>query len=122
PQSAIASLLDVQQGPIKYDSGSNRYTQDLTIHNKSGGAVPTPISIVLDNLSYNAALDNASGATSNTNPTGSPYINVPTDVHLPPGQGTDWPGHQTKLTLVFINNLQLPITYTPRVVIGPAPR
>jgi hypothetical protein len=66
----------------------------------------TPLSLVLDNLSPNATLQSASGATTYQTPLVSPYQHFALSGPLPPG-------NSVSLTLQFFNSSSTaPITYT----------
>jgi hypothetical protein len=102
-------------GPIVHGTGG-AYSQIVTV--KNNGATPlftTPLSLVLDDLSPNATLLSASGATtyqaSADQLLASPYQHFALT-------GPLLPGNSTSLTLQFFNSSStLPITYTvtPRV-------
>jgi hypothetical protein len=102
-------------GPIVHGTGG-AYSQIVTV--KNNGATPlftTPLSLVLDDLSPNATLLSASGATtyqaSADQLLASPYQHFALT-------GPLLPGNSTSLTLQFLNSSStLPITYTvtPRV-------
>lgn len=97
-----------------YNFGTGRYSQTITLQNNSPLAITGPISLILDHLSSNSALFNATGYTDSLlPPAGSPYVN--TSVTLAPVQSVS-------LTLVFTNPTKKPITYNTRVVTGTGQR
>ena len=96
------------------DRRTGQYAQQVTIQNATSAALTGPVDLVLDNLSANATLVNATGAVANNPPDGSPYITVPgTSGGLPVG------GSAT-VTLQFTNPSNTGITYTARVLNGTA--
>jgi uncharacterized repeat protein (TIGR02543 family) len=93
---------------------TKRYAQNVTVTNISADAIPTPISLVLDSLSSNATLFNASGFTdAQMPPAGSPYLN--SNITLGPGQTSTF-------ALQFTDPTNTTITYTTRVLAGPGAR
>lgn len=94
--------------------------QIVFIKNEGTTTVPSPMYLILDNLSANGTLSNAEGTTSVLAPLGSPYILV--------GDGDgDWRDvlrpHQTKLVfLEFKDTTRAPITFSTRLLpVDPAP-
>ena len=69
--------------------------------------------VVLDNLSANASLFNASGTTACVTPSGRPYVNV--DVR---NNGVFATRERAVVTLEFTNPSGEAITYTPLVLAG----
>jgi hypothetical protein len=104
----ISTTTSVMQGPQKFTRSTGRYAQTITLKNGDGAAAG-PVSLVLDNLSSNSTLVNATGVTSCTTPTASPYINV--DVGT---DGSFTPRERVRVTLEFTQ----PATYTVRVLAG----
>lgn len=93
---------------------TKRYAQNVTVTNVSAVAIPAPISLVLDSLSGNAALFNATGITDAlVPPAGSPFLNA--DITLAPGQSTTF-------ALQFTDPTNAAITYNTRVLAGPGAR
>jgi hypothetical protein len=93
---------------------TKRYAQNVTITNVSASAIPPPISLVLDSLSNNATLFNATGFTDPLEPpAGSPYLN---------GNITLGPGQSTTFALQFTDPTNVAITYNLRVLAGPGAR
>ncbi|MCC8998926.1 MAG: hypothetical protein LM522_05420, partial [Candidatus Contendobacter sp.] len=109
PACAATAPVSVTRGGVLYNRATKRYEQTLTVTNTSGSAVAGPIDLVLDNLSSNATLANASGTTSCTTPAPSPYITV--------GSGPLNPSASLTVKLSFISNGQA-ITYNTRVLSG----
>jgi hypothetical protein len=73
-----------------------------------------PLALVLDGLSANATLFNATGTTDTLElPAGSPYLN---------SGATPAPGQNTSFALQFTNPTRAAITYIPRVLAGPGAR
>jgi hypothetical protein len=97
--------------------GTGRATQIVTIKNKGNSPIAGPLSLVLDQLSPNATLFNATGRTANAAPLGSPFINL--DV------GSDnvlSPNEAVKVLLEFTNPSGNRITYRARVLAGEGAR
>jgi hypothetical protein len=112
----ISASVSITQGMPKLDRKTGRYTQSVTLKNNDG-TVAGPLSLVLDGLSANATLFNATGTTGCVAPTGTPYINV--------GVGTDGffgTREKVSVTLEFQNPSGQTISYTPRVLVGTGPR
>jgi hypothetical protein len=93
---------------FRFDNGTQQFLQTVTLQQLTLTPIQLPISLVLDNLSSDAALANKTGNTTCASPTGSPYINLPTG--------------STSVTLQFNDPTKGSITYTPRVVMGPGTR
>lgn len=107
-----ATVAISSQGARKLNKKTGRYTQSLVLKN-GDGAVSGPVSFVLDSLSTNATLFNATGTTACATPSGSPYINV--------NVGTDSvfsPRERATVTLEFTNPSGQAVTYTTRVLTG----
>lgn len=96
-----ASLLTVTRGGYLLNRRTNRITQQVTLTNPLAEPVTGPLYLVLDALSGNTTLLNASGYTG-----GSPYLTVPL-VALAPGASVS-------LTLEFARPAAGGITATPR--------
>ncbi len=107
-------------GALQFQSSTKHYIQTVTLTNTGGTSLTPPFSLVFDNLSANAALANASGATSVTFPSASFYINAPLSSPLAPGQNVT-------VQLSWIDSILPPaapaITYDKtRVLAGPNSR
>jgi CSLREA domain-containing protein len=93
---------------------TGRFAQTVTITNTSASTITGPVSLVLDSLSADATLFNATGTTDSLElPAGSPYLNA--NVNLAPGQNTSF-------ALQFTDPTHGAITYNPRVLAGPGTR
>jgi hypothetical protein len=92
------------------DRRTATYAQQITITN--GNAIPLtgPFFLVLDVVSANATLVNATWTTAFSAPLGSPYITVPA--------GTLAPGVSVSMVLQFANPTNAAITDNTRVVYG----
>ncbi|MGA3018566.1 MAG: hypothetical protein ABSF62_15700 [Bryobacteraceae bacterium] len=113
PDILADGLVTVTKGAFVYNFTTGRFNQQIQVTNLTQNPVPGPISVVLDNLSSNATLFNASGVTSVQLPAGSPYANTS-------GLAA---GASETFTLSFIDPTRTPITYnTPRVLAGSVPR
>ncbi len=97
--------------------GTGPATQIVTIKNKGNSSIAGPLSLVLDQLSPNATLSNATGRTMNVAPLGSPFIsvNVGNDNVLSPNEAV-------KVLLEFTNPSGNRITYRARALAGEGAR
>ena len=116
---ACACATDVSNsiGVTLRDPPDSPITQDVhlvTLTNNSPATIRGPISLVLDNLTENVTLSNASGSTILMLPADSGYVNAPVPQLAP--------GHSTTFPLLFVNPDNVPITYTTRVLTGPGSR
>jgi hypothetical protein len=97
------------------DGGSTPLTHKIQVRNAGTQPAVGPIYLVLDGLSLNTALVNATGLTGNIVSAGNPYVLVTTT--------TLAPGDTAQVTLTFsAPNPTGGITYTPRVLsdgVGP---
>ncbi len=104
-----ASLL-VTPGDFVYDPHTHQYSQQVRITNNGNGSAPSPVRLVLDNLSSNATQLNADGTTQVLAPLGSAYIDIDQ------GNGTIHPHETRMVTLEFDDPSNATITYNPRVL------
>ncbi|MGA7915569.1 MAG: hypothetical protein WCA00_10065, partial [Candidatus Acidiferrales bacterium] len=110
----VSALITVTRGGYVLNPVTGRYAQTVTVTNNSANTITGPISLVLDGLSINAMLFNATGTTDTLElPAGSPYLNV--NVNLAAGQNTTF-------ALQFADPSHAAITYTTRVLSGPGLR
>jgi hypothetical protein len=109
----ITGAVSVTRSCMEPTQTPNVMAETIRVTNISGCTLSGPISLVINNLSMNAVLLNASGVTTNVAPLGSPYITLNT--------GGLQPGSVFTVTLRFKNTPAfMPIFYTTRVVAGPA--
>lgn len=107
--TACANNIKMTRSGYRYNRSIGRYVQTVTLNNAGTDPVVGPVSYLLMNLSSNATLFNASGATACISPNGTPYRNV--DI------GADKvlsPGETVTLTLEFTNPSNQGITYDSR--------
>ena len=110
----VSALITVTRGGYVLNPATGRYAQTVTVTNNSANTITGPLSLVLDGLSINAILFNATGTTDTLElPAGSPYLNV--NVNLAAGQNTTF-------ALQFADPTHAAITYTTRVLSGPGLR
>jgi uncharacterized repeat protein (TIGR02543 family) len=110
----VTGSVSVARAGFVLNPVTKRYAQNVTVTNVSAIAISTPISLVLDSLSGNATLFNATGITdAQMPPAGSPYLNA--NITLGPGQSTTF-------ALQFTDSTNAAITYTTRVLAGPGAR
>jgi hypothetical protein len=110
----VSGVITVTRGGYVLNPGTGRFVQTDTLTNNSANTITSPISLVLDSLSADATLFNATGTTDTLElPAGSPYINVV--VTLAPGQSVG-------IQMQFTDPTRGAITYNTRVVAGPGLR
>ena len=110
----VSAYVTVTRGPIVLNPITKRYAQTITVTNSSSSTLIGPISLVLDNLSANATLFNASGTTDTLEPpAGSPYISA---------SGNLAPGQMDSFSLQFTDPTNTTISYATRVLAGPGTR
>lgn len=105
--SAANNIVVTRSGIVR-DRRTGAYSQQITVRNDNVGTLNSPFYLVLDSLSPNASLANASGTTTVNSPLGSPYISIAAAA-LPPGSAAT-------VTLQFSNPTNAAITYTTRVL------
>ncbi len=98
----------VARGGFVRDRLTGKYAQKITITNNNATALNGPFNLVLDSLSVNATLSNATGVTNIYVPAGSPVITIP--------GATLAPGASASVTLQFGNPTNAAITYTARTL------
>lgn len=109
----VSGSIGIIFGGFTLNPITRRYAQTVTLRNDSAGTITGPISLVLDSLSSNASLLNASGHTAVTVPSGSPYVNANTNLA---------PGASVSIGLQFSNPSHAAITYQTRVLAGSGSR
>jgi hypothetical protein len=110
PQCAFdaTNQFKISRGGFRFDNGTQRFLQTVTLQQLTLTPIQLPLSLVLDNLSSNATLFNKTGDTACATPSGSPFINVPTG--------------SPSVTLDFADPSKAGITYNVRVLMGTAAR
>ena len=103
----VSGSVSLTFGGFTFNPIARRYVQKVTLTNASPATIGGPVSLVLDNLSGNATLFNATGSTLLVLPAGSPYIDA--NVTLSAAQSTT-------VTLQFNNPSNAAIAYDPRVL------
>jgi hypothetical protein len=104
--------VSVAKSGFAYNFTTKRYSQQVTITNLTGNAIPGPIALVFDSLSSNATAYGAAGVTATQLPAGSPYVNT---TALAANQSVTF-------TVQFSDPTMGAITYTPRVLAGSVSR
>jgi len=104
----VTSQFKITPGGFRFNNGTQQFVQTVTLQQLTATPVQLPLSLVLDNLSSNAALANKTGTTSCAAPLGSPYINMPT--------GT------SSVVLDFVDPSNTGITYKSRILMGTGTR
>ena len=111
----VSGSIRVTRGGVTFNPVTGRYAQTVTLTNTSLTTITGPISLVLDTLSSNATLFNATGMTDALEPpAGSPYANV-TSSSLPASGSVSF-------ALQFTNPSHAVTTYSTRVLAGPGSR
>lgn len=112
PGSVAASVRVTRTGFVR-DRRTGTYVQQLTVTNGGSTTLPGPLVILVDALSQNATLVNATGSTAVVATLGTPFIEVPAS------SGGLEAGASVQATLRFANSTNAGITYTTRVLNGP---
>lgn len=110
----VSSSISITRAGYVYNFGTQRFSQMVTLTNNSGSAITGPVALVLDGLSGNATLFNASGQTSCVAPLGSPYITA-TTANLAPGGSVS-------VALQFTDPTKTTISYSTGVLAGTGTR
>jgi hypothetical protein len=110
PGTIPAASLSVASGDLVFDPHTQHYSQLVRITNNGDGPAPTPVRLVLDNLSANATLLNADGTTAVLAPLGSPYIGIDR------GNSTFGPHETRTVQLEFADPSRQSISYDTRVL------
>lgn len=108
-----AGAVTVARSGFVYNFTTKRYSQSVSMTNVTPNAIPGPVGYVLDNLSPNATVYDATGVTAAQLPAGSPYINL---------NQTLGAGSTVTFTVQFTDPTMTGITYTPRVLSGSVSR
>lgn len=104
-----ATNLSITRGGYVLNRRTNRMVQTVTVKNVGSSAITSPIYLALDGLSSNTTLGNSAGTTSNTSPTGSPYVLVTS--------GPLAANASVAVSLEFMPPSSGGITYTARAVV-----
>ena len=110
--SDVSSVVSVQRLGFRFNFFTRQFFQTDILMNNGASALAGPIYFVLDNLSANAHLSNATGTTTLVPPIGSPYITV-----VPQG-GMLAPGASVSVNLQFVDPSFAPISYNTTVLQG----
>jgi hypothetical protein len=110
PGTIPAANLSVTPGNLVFDPHTQHYSQLVRLTNNGDGPVPTPVRLVLDNLTANATLLNADGTTTILAPLGSPFIGIDR------GNSTFGPHETRTVQLEFANPGGQGINYDTRVL------
>ena len=99
------------------DRHTKHVFQRVRIENTGRTEVPAPLFLALDNLSANATLVNADGATSVLAPLGSPYVSVRVDQDGDHDRDDFLRPHESRTVLLeFTDSNSGRIDYTPRLL------
>ena len=109
----VSGVISITRSGVTFNPMTRRYVQTVTLQNNSVATITGPLSLVLDGLSPDVTLANASGTTALMLPSGSPYVNVA--VNLAPGQNL-------AIQLQFTNPGNAVFSYDTRVLAGSGAR
>lgn len=110
----VTSSVGVTRAGFILNPVTARFAQIVTVKNTSSNTITGPLSLVLDSLSSNATLFNATGATDTLElPAGSPYVS--SNINLATGQSVFF-------ALQFTDSTRTAVTYNTRVLAGPGAR
>jgi hypothetical protein len=108
---ALNGPLAVTRTGFVRDRRTGFYMQQVSVTNTGSTSLTGPVYLILDSLSANVTLTNASATTLNP-PAGSVYVTVPGT------SGGLAPGASATVLLQFSDSTNSPIGYTPRVLHG----
>ena len=108
----VSGQVSVTRGGFRLNRSTRRYVQQVTLQNTSGSPIQGPVSLVLDNLSSNATLYNATGNTDCATPV-SPYVSINVD-----SNNVFNVGETASVVLEFENPSNQGISYNTRVLAG----
>ena len=109
----VTPSIGLTYSGVTMNPTTRRYVQTVTLKNNSSASITGPVSLVLDQLTANVSLYNATGTTTALLPVGSPYVSVSTDLA---------PGQSIAIQLQFINTGNVTFNYVTRVLAGPGSR
>lgn len=105
--------VSVDPSSLTYNTNSQLWEQTISVSNPTNIPILGPVSFVFDTLNKGFTIENASGTTSCTYPSGSPYVNI-SSAGIPP-QGV------VNTTLYFAHpasKAEISSPYTARVLEG----
>jgi len=113
PAADVTASVIVTRGGFRYNARTKLYSQQVAVKNTDSWSIWGPFSLVLDGLSTNATLANATGTTATSQPAGSPYMSAQVS-------GRSLAHGQNLIVLLQFRNLSTrPITYRLRIMAGP---
>jgi len=111
--TACANQIQATRSGYRLHRLTGRYVQTITLKNNATTSVMAPVTYLLLNLSANAKLFNASGATVAVTPAGSPFFSVALGTTNALAAGAS-----VSFDLEFTNPTNQGITYDARVRVG----
>jgi hypothetical protein len=117
PPTDQTAKVALGAGGFRLDRASGRYLQSVTIKNTNALPLWFPLNLVVADLPPNVELRvDFGGRTRKTAPLGTRYAYL----HYEDAVRKDFfmPGDTLTVTLSFVNNTGVPITYTPKVYSG----
>lgn len=113
----LNGAVAITRSGFRLNRATGLFVQMISLKNTSADAHVGPVSLILDGLSANASLANATGTTAFFAPLDSPYVDL--DVG---GDGILSPGEVVTAKLEFFNPTRQGIAYTTRVLAGAGSR
>jgi hypothetical protein len=118
PPTDQTAKVAVGAGGFRLDRASGRYVQSVTIKNTSALPLPFPLNLIVADLPPNVELrgEAKGGKTETITPLDTRYVYL----RYQDAVRKDFfmPGDTLTVTLSFVNNTGVPITYTPKVYSG----
>jgi hypothetical protein len=118
PPTDQTAKVAIGAGGFRLDRASGRYLQSVTIKNTSALPLWFPLNLIVADLPPNVELRGGTkgGGTETITPLDTRYVYL----HYEDAVRKDFfmPGDTLTVTLSFVNNTGVPITYTPRVYSG----
>jgi hypothetical protein len=112
----------VTRSGLRYNYGSRKFIQTLTVTNISGAPIAGMLSVVLRGLPAGAKLSSPFGSTVCRAPAGDPYVFLPQSWYLGPPYALDpyltaWPASESRsIILEFSNPTMGAINYSTEVL------
>ncbi len=109
----VTSQMRVTRGGLRFNRGTNLYTQQITLQNISSASIPRSLFLALDGLSPGVTLASSNGLTQSLAPFNSPYMTV-----YPASGNRLAPGASVTVTLQFSNPSNRAFSYATRILAG----
>ena len=109
----VTGQIRVTRGGLRFNRGTNLYTQQITLKNTSSAPIPRSLFLALDVLSPGVTLASSNGLTQSFAPFNSPYVTV-----YPASGNRLAPGASVTVTLQFSNPSNRAFSYATRILAG----